>query len=148
MITTLTINLLTLIIPLIVGKVVAKFCAKYLHQQVLKNEAYSAGDVGTSVQKAFFRFHFKFEFFSMSHLLACYWEILMIVHWMTSILTIHLNLSISFFWNIYMECYNIIDLIFIIEVYFSFHNLEKKKFTLKSVSWGQHAFFFYGGVSL
>uniref|UniRef100_A0A5B6Z0A5 protein-serine/threonine phosphatase n=1 Tax=Davidia involucrata TaxID=16924 RepID=A0A5B6Z0A5_DAVIN len=37
------------------GKVVAKFCAKYLHQQVLKHEAYSAGDLGTSVQKAFFR---------------------------------------------------------------------------------------------
>ncbi|XP_051137480.1 probable protein phosphatase 2C 60 isoform X2 [Andrographis paniculata] len=37
------------------GKVVAKFCAKYLHQQVLKNEAYSTGDVGTAVQKAFFR---------------------------------------------------------------------------------------------
>ncbi|KAK3020002.1 hypothetical protein RJ639_004047 [Escallonia herrerae] len=36
------------------GKVVAKFCAKYLHQQVLKHEAYSAGDIGTSVQKAFF----------------------------------------------------------------------------------------------
>ncbi|XP_020099889.1 probable protein phosphatase 2C 11 [Ananas comosus] len=37
------------------GKVVAKFCAKYLHTQVLKNEAYSAGDLATSVQKAFFR---------------------------------------------------------------------------------------------
>lgn len=37
------------------GKVVAKFCAKFLHQQVLKNEAYAAGDIGTSVQKAFFR---------------------------------------------------------------------------------------------
>ncbi|KAI8017265.1 putative protein phosphatase 2C 60 [Camellia lanceoleosa] len=37
------------------GKVVAKFCAKYLHQQVLKHEAYSAGDIGTSVHKAFFR---------------------------------------------------------------------------------------------
>ncbi|XP_062163570.1 probable protein phosphatase 2C 60 isoform X1 [Alnus glutinosa] len=37
------------------GKVVAKFCAKYLHQQVLKNEAYAGGDIGTSVQKAFFR---------------------------------------------------------------------------------------------
>lgn len=37
------------------GKVVAKFCAKYLHQQVLKNEAYATGDIGTSVQKAFFR---------------------------------------------------------------------------------------------
>ncbi|KAH0649177.1 hypothetical protein KY290_035128 [Solanum tuberosum] len=37
------------------GKVVAKFCAKYLHQQVLKHEAYQQGDIGTSVQKAFFR---------------------------------------------------------------------------------------------
>uniref|UniRef100_A0A6N2N8C2 protein-serine/threonine phosphatase n=1 Tax=Salix viminalis TaxID=40686 RepID=A0A6N2N8C2_SALVM len=37
------------------GKVVAKFCSKFLHQQVLKNEAYAAGDIGTSVQKAFFR---------------------------------------------------------------------------------------------
>ncbi|XP_059288268.1 probable protein phosphatase 2C 60 isoform X1 [Lycium ferocissimum] len=37
------------------GKVVAKFCAKYLHQQVLKHEPYLQGDIGTSVQKAFFR---------------------------------------------------------------------------------------------
>uniref|UniRef100_A0A6N2KX44 PPM-type phosphatase domain-containing protein n=1 Tax=Salix viminalis TaxID=40686 RepID=A0A6N2KX44_SALVM len=37
------------------SKVVAKFCSKFLHQQVLKNEAYAAGDIGTSVQKAFFR---------------------------------------------------------------------------------------------
>ncbi|KAJ6745338.1 PROTEIN PHOSPHATASE 2C [Salix koriyanagi] len=37
------------------GKVVAKFCSKFLHQQVLKNEAYAAGDIGTSIQKAFFR---------------------------------------------------------------------------------------------
>nr|XP_034892408.1 probable protein phosphatase 2C 60 [Populus alba] len=37
------------------GKVVAKFCAKYLHRQVCKNEAYAAGDLETSVQKAFFR---------------------------------------------------------------------------------------------
>ncbi|XP_022869222.1 probable protein phosphatase 2C 60 isoform X2 [Olea europaea var. sylvestris] len=37
------------------GKVVAKFCAKYLHQQVLRHEAYLAGDIGTSVEKAFFR---------------------------------------------------------------------------------------------
>ncbi|XP_059288270.1 probable protein phosphatase 2C 60 isoform X3 [Lycium ferocissimum] len=36
-------------------KVVAKFCAKYLHQQVLKHEPYLQGDIGTSVQKAFFR---------------------------------------------------------------------------------------------
>ncbi|XP_042463476.1 probable protein phosphatase 2C 11 [Zingiber officinale] len=37
------------------GKVVAKFCAKFLHTQVLKNEAYSSGDISTSVQKAFLR---------------------------------------------------------------------------------------------
>ncbi|GMP34451.1 hypothetical protein CsSME_00007312 [Camellia sinensis var. sinensis] len=37
------------------GKAVAKFCAKYLHQQVLKHEAYLAGDLGTSLQKAFLR---------------------------------------------------------------------------------------------
>ncbi|KAK2452851.1 protein-serine/threonine phosphatase [Trifolium repens] len=37
------------------GKAVAKFCAKYLHQQVLKSEEYIVGDVGTSLQKAFFR---------------------------------------------------------------------------------------------
>ncbi|KAK4768997.1 hypothetical protein SAY86_027147 [Trapa natans] len=37
------------------GKVVAKFCAKFLHQQVLKGEDYAAGDIGTSVKKAFFR---------------------------------------------------------------------------------------------
>lgn len=37
------------------GKVVAKFCAKFLHTQMLKNEAYSAGDLGVSLQKSFFR---------------------------------------------------------------------------------------------
>ncbi|XP_039005202.1 probable protein phosphatase 2C 60 [Hibiscus syriacus] len=37
------------------GKVVAKICAKYLHQQVLKNEVFAAGDIGTSVQRAFLR---------------------------------------------------------------------------------------------
>uniref|UniRef100_A0A6N2MAX2 PPM-type phosphatase domain-containing protein n=1 Tax=Salix viminalis TaxID=40686 RepID=A0A6N2MAX2_SALVM len=41
--------------PVLAGKVVAKFCSKFLHQQILKNEAYAAGDIGTSVQKAFFR---------------------------------------------------------------------------------------------
>ena len=41
--------------PKFSGKVVAKFCAKYLHQQVLKNEAYIAGDIGTSLQESFFR---------------------------------------------------------------------------------------------
>uniref|UniRef100_I1KGR5 protein-serine/threonine phosphatase n=1 Tax=Glycine max TaxID=3847 RepID=I1KGR5_SOYBN len=37
------------------GKAVSKFCAKYLHQQVLKSEAYLAGDLGTSLQKSFLR---------------------------------------------------------------------------------------------
>ncbi|KAM1011576.1 hypothetical protein ACFX13_047668 [Malus domestica] len=37
------------------GKAVANFCAKYLHQQVLKDEAYLAGDLGSSLQKAFLR---------------------------------------------------------------------------------------------
>ncbi|XP_008228808.1 PREDICTED: probable protein phosphatase 2C 60 [Prunus mume] len=37
------------------GKAVANFCAKYLHLQVLKDEAYLAGDLGTSLQKAFLR---------------------------------------------------------------------------------------------
>ncbi|KAE8668535.1 putative protein phosphatase 2C 70 [Hibiscus syriacus] len=37
------------------GKVVAKFCAKYLHQKVLKHEADTAGDIRTSTQGAFFR---------------------------------------------------------------------------------------------
>ncbi|KAL9233931.1 hypothetical protein vseg_008863 [Gypsophila vaccaria] len=37
------------------GKVVSKFCAKFLHQQVLKSEAYSAGDLATALQKSFIR---------------------------------------------------------------------------------------------
>ncbi|EEF49241.1 protein phosphatase 2c, putative [Ricinus communis] len=37
------------------GKAVAKFCAKYLHQQVLKHAAYSAGDLGNALQKSFLR---------------------------------------------------------------------------------------------
>ncbi|KAL4039113.1 hypothetical protein IC575_002756 [Cucumis melo] len=37
------------------GKAVSKFCAKYLHRQVLKHESYMAGDLGTSLQKAFLR---------------------------------------------------------------------------------------------
>ncbi|XP_027356484.1 probable protein phosphatase 2C 60 isoform X2 [Abrus precatorius] len=35
--------------------VVAKFCAKFLHQQVLKSEEYLVGDIGTALQKAFLR---------------------------------------------------------------------------------------------
>ncbi|XP_057968199.1 probable protein phosphatase 2C 60 isoform X2 [Malania oleifera] len=37
------------------GKAVSRFCAKYLHQQMLEHEAYLAGDLVTSVQKAFLR---------------------------------------------------------------------------------------------
>ncbi|KAG2648967.1 probable protein phosphatase 2C 11 isoform X2 [Panicum virgatum] len=38
------------------GRVVAKFCAKYLHSQVLKQgDAYSTGDLGSAVHRAFFR---------------------------------------------------------------------------------------------
>ncbi|URE48483.1 Transferase family [Musa troglodytarum] len=37
------------------GKVVAKFCAKYLHSQVLKHELHLGGDLAASVRKAFFR---------------------------------------------------------------------------------------------
>ncbi|PKU71821.1 probable protein phosphatase 2C 11 [Dendrobium catenatum] len=37
------------------GKVVAKFCAKFLHTQVLKNDAASPGDLGAAVRKAFLR---------------------------------------------------------------------------------------------
>lgn len=37
------------------GKVVAKFCAKHLHTQVLKYETCMGGDLAASVQKAFFR---------------------------------------------------------------------------------------------
>ncbi|KAL1290979.1 hypothetical protein HN51_059531 [Arachis hypogaea] len=37
------------------GKVVAKFCAKFLHQQVLRSKEYADGDIGTSLQKAFLR---------------------------------------------------------------------------------------------
>ncbi|KAE8656922.1 Detected protein of unknown function [Hibiscus syriacus] len=39
----------------LIGKVVAKFCAKHLHQQMLRHEAYLEGDIGTSVQRAFLR---------------------------------------------------------------------------------------------
>ncbi|KAM0034787.1 putative protein-serine/threonine phosphatase [Helianthus debilis subsp. tardiflorus] len=37
------------------GQAVSKFCAKYLHQQVIKHEAYSSGDIGTAIQKSFLR---------------------------------------------------------------------------------------------
>jgi len=45
--------------PKFSGKVVAKFCAKYLHQQVVKSEAYIAGDIGTSLRESFFRLEEK-----------------------------------------------------------------------------------------
>ncbi|GKA96153.1 probable protein phosphatase 2C 60 [Tanacetum coccineum] len=37
------------------GGSVSKFCAKYLHQQLIKHEAYSSGDLGTAAQKSFLR---------------------------------------------------------------------------------------------
>ncbi|KAL6497129.1 hypothetical protein OROGR_029058 [Orobanche gracilis] len=37
------------------GKEVSKFCAKFLHHQVMEHEPYFAGDLGTSVKKAFLR---------------------------------------------------------------------------------------------
>jgi len=37
------------------GKVVSKFCAKYLHTQVLKSEAYTNGDLCGSLRRAFYR---------------------------------------------------------------------------------------------
>lgn len=43
------------LMPKISGKVVAKFCAKFLHQQMLKSEAYLVGDIGTSLQESFLR---------------------------------------------------------------------------------------------
>ncbi|KAF7123289.1 hypothetical protein RHSIM_Rhsim12G0184700 [Rhododendron simsii] len=37
------------------GKEVALFCAKYLHQEFMNQEAYLAGDLGTSLRQAFLR---------------------------------------------------------------------------------------------
>lgn len=37
------------------GDEVSKFCAKFLHREVLNHEAFSVGDVGTSMQHAFLR---------------------------------------------------------------------------------------------
>ncbi|KAH0707651.1 hypothetical protein KY285_012536 [Solanum tuberosum] len=37
------------------GDEVSKFCAKFLHQEVLNHEAYSAGDIDTSIRHAFLR---------------------------------------------------------------------------------------------
>ncbi|CAM6009568.1 unnamed protein product [Sphagnum balticum] len=37
------------------GKVVSKFCAKYLHKEVLKSEAYQSGDLGKALEYAFLR---------------------------------------------------------------------------------------------
>ncbi|KAI5056701.1 hypothetical protein GOP47_0028519 [Adiantum capillus-veneris] len=37
------------------GKTVSRFCAKHLHAQVLRNEAYSKGDLGQSLQNTFLR---------------------------------------------------------------------------------------------
>nr|KAJ0210972.1 hypothetical protein LSAT_V11C400160240 [Lactuca sativa] len=40
------------------GQALSKFYAKYLHQQVLKQEAYATGDTGTAAQKSFLRLLF------------------------------------------------------------------------------------------
>lgn len=37
------------------GKLVAKFCAKHLHQEVLKSEAYAKGDLKASLEYSFLR---------------------------------------------------------------------------------------------
>ncbi|KAG0619205.1 hypothetical protein M758_4G123500 [Ceratodon purpureus] len=37
------------------GKVVSKFCAKHLHKEVVKSEAYANGDLGASLENAFLR---------------------------------------------------------------------------------------------
>lgn len=37
------------------GDEVSKFCAKFLHQELLNHEAFSAGDISTSIQHAFLR---------------------------------------------------------------------------------------------
>jgi hypothetical protein len=39
----------------VAGKVVSKFCAKYLHKEVLKSEAYQSGDLGKALEYAFLR---------------------------------------------------------------------------------------------
>ena len=59
-----------IVILIYAGKAVSKFCAKYLHQQVLKQEAYSAGDLGTSLRKAFLRFPYSFDIICHSWHLA------------------------------------------------------------------------------
>lgn len=48
---------------LMAGKVVAKFCAKFLHKELLTDEGYLAGDLSASVRRAFLR------------LLSCYGDI-------------------------------------------------------------------------
>ena len=50
------------VLNFLAGKAVAKFCAKYLHEQVLKNEAYLAGDLGDSMKKSFLRLLQSFFF--------------------------------------------------------------------------------------
>lgn len=40
---------------LMAGKVVAKFCAKFLHKELLTDEGYLAGDLSASVRRAFLR---------------------------------------------------------------------------------------------
>ena len=39
----------------VLGKAVAKFCAKFLHKELLTDEAYLAGDLSTSLRRVFLR---------------------------------------------------------------------------------------------
>lgn len=48
------------------GGEVAKFCAQFLHQQVPKQEEYSAGDVGAALRKSFLRLFAKYCLFTSS----------------------------------------------------------------------------------
>lgn len=52
---------------LMAGKVVAKFCAKFLHKELLADEGYLAGDLSASVRRAFLR------------LLSCYGTIVQLL---------------------------------------------------------------------
>jgi protein phosphatase 1G len=50
--------------------VAAKFCAKYLHREVVNSEAYASGDLGTALQRAFFRY---------GELLVCFFQLSIVI---------------------------------------------------------------------
>lgn len=49
------------------GKLVSKFCAKNLHRQVLKSDAYARGNLGASLEHSFLRYVMlcSFTFYSL-----------------------------------------------------------------------------------